>query len=218
MLLPGLDGTGRLFTPLIAALAGAFECRVLPLPTEGAQDQVLLAERLLPDLPSQPFVLLAESFSGAIAVEIAKRQPENLRQLILVASFLETPRSILKYMPFALIWLGWRFHRLLAPVWWPLCGKRDDLRMRSEVLAALRLLTWPILHARLRAITSLRMETVTLSFPVMVFHAASDRLLSRACRSSLDRLGSSQVVPGPHFLLQSEPSAMASALRLCIGK
>lgn len=87
VLLPGLDGSGELFAPLVAKLAETVDTRIVRLPLDGEQTQRALAQRLLPLLPSEPFALLAESFSGAVALELARLKPAGLRQLILVATF-----------------------------------------------------------------------------------------------------------------------------------
>ena len=212
VLLPGLDGSGELFAPLLAALGDAVDCHVLRLPTDGPQSQAVLAQRLLPQLPQQPFVLLAESFSGAIAVEITRLHPPGLQQLILVATFLQAPRPVLLRMPRICFWLGWQLHRPLVSLWWPFCGKRSDITTRNLVLKALGTLSWEVLHARLRTIQNLDLQVDTLRCPVSIFHAEDDCLVPAMIRERLNRLGRHALIPGPHFLLQSEPTVMAKRI------
>ena len=75
VLLPGLDGTGLLFQPLVECLPDAIEPVVVSYPP----DQKLGYEELLPlvleRLPAAPFVLLGESFSGPLAVMAAATAP-----------------------------------------------------------------------------------------------------------------------------------------------
>jgi len=92
VLLPGLDGTGLLFKPLVAALPAAITPTIVPYPG----DRHLTYQQLLPlalkALPqSNPFILLGESFSGPLAAMIAAERPKNLVGLILCASFVTKP-------------------------------------------------------------------------------------------------------------------------------
>lgn len=209
VLLPGLDGSGELFAPLLEKLGETVDARILRLPLDGEQSQHALAQRLISQLPDLPFVLLAESFAGAIAVEIARLKPAGLQQMILVATFLRSPRPLLLKLALPLMDLAWRWHALLAPLWWPFCGNLKDTKTRGRVLAALRSLSLPVLRARLAAIQQLKSANQHFSVPVHIIHAGNDRLLPAHLRKSLDALGDAIVVPGPHFLLQSEPDVMA---------
>lgn len=213
VLLPGLDGSGLLFSPLISALGADFDCRVLALPNDGEQNQAKLAQRLLPQLPTQRFVLLGESFSGAIAAEIAASQPPGLAGAIFVATFLQPPRPLLLRMPKALFWLGWRLHRPLAALWWPFCGYRKDAATRTLVLQSLQSLSWLILWQRIQAIRTLRMGEQPIACPAIGIHAQHDCLVPSSAKGQLNRLASQCVIKGPHFLLQSEPRLAARTIR-----
>ena len=213
VLLPGLDGSGELFAPLVAKLAETVDTRIVRLPLDGEQTQRALAQRLLPLLPSEPFALLAESFSGAVALELARLKPAGLQQLILVATFLRPPRPLFLKFALPLVGIAWRWHRQLASLWWPFCGYVRDSETRARVMAALRYLTLPVLRARLHAIQTLNTPTDPLTIPVHVIHAGNDRLLPVRLRKCFNSLGDGLIVPGPHFLLQSEPGVMAELLR-----
>lgn len=77
VLLPGLDGTGRLFQPLLAHLPSTIDPLVISYSNlAGTYAEMLPAARKeLP--PDRPFVLLAESFSGPAAIALAA----NARQV-----------------------------------------------------------------------------------------------------------------------------------------
>jgi pimeloyl-ACP methyl ester carboxylesterase len=88
VLLPGLDGTGSLFAPLLSALPEEFVPVVVTYP----QDQVLYYEQLFPHIREvmpwgEPYVLLAESFGGPLALKFAAEQHENIEGLVLCSSF-----------------------------------------------------------------------------------------------------------------------------------
>ena len=97
ILLPGLDGTGLLFQPLIAALPATIKPTIVRYPG----DRHLSYEELLPfamdALPhSDPFILLGESFSGPLAAMVAAHRPKNLLGLILCASFITAPWPLIR--------------------------------------------------------------------------------------------------------------------------
>ena len=96
VLLPGMDGTGRLFDPLLHALPPNVAVQVLRYPPDQVLDYPALVERVWQQLPlDRPFVLLGESFSGPVAVSIAARRPSALLGLVLCSSFVRNPRSAL---------------------------------------------------------------------------------------------------------------------------
>ncbi len=100
ILLPGLDGTGKLFAPLIEALPSSIDVQVITYPLNKEQSYNELIEYVKQNLPKEDFILLAESFSGPIAYQIALIEPKHLKALILVATFLENPRPLLlKFIP-----------------------------------------------------------------------------------------------------------------------
>ena len=92
VLLPGMDGTGDMFRPLLDAFGGTLSSVVVSYPsTEPLRysELVALARESLPT--NGPYVLLGESFSGPIAVTLAAEHPDGLTGLILCASFVSNP-------------------------------------------------------------------------------------------------------------------------------
>jgi hypothetical protein len=72
VLLPGMDGTGTLFEPFVAALGHEFAVKVVDYPRAeplGYEQLELFATAALPS--EGPLILLGESFSGPIAVALA---------------------------------------------------------------------------------------------------------------------------------------------------
>jgi pimeloyl-ACP methyl ester carboxylesterase len=97
VLLPGLDGTGVLFRPLLTELPKDIDTIVVSYPTQ----ETLSYDQLLPlaisSLPiSEPYLLLGESFGGPLSLRIAATRPTGLKGLILCGSFVTKPLS---YIP-----------------------------------------------------------------------------------------------------------------------
>jgi pimeloyl-ACP methyl ester carboxylesterase len=91
VLLPGLDGSGRLFAPFLAAGPRAFDPDPISYPADRALGYGELAALVRPRLPRGRFLLLAESFSGPLAVTLAAERPRGLVALVLAATFLRRP-------------------------------------------------------------------------------------------------------------------------------
>src|SRR5262245_11899688 len=92
LLLPGADGTGILFAPLLSALPPALQPLVVRYPPDqplGYADLLPLVEEAVP--ASGDFLVLGESFSGPLALLLAARRPPGLRGVILCASFARNP-------------------------------------------------------------------------------------------------------------------------------
>src|SRR5688572_22228863 len=93
VLLPGLDGTGKLFAPLLGALEPEFECQVVSYP-DSLTDYAAHEAHVRAVLPKdRPFMVLGESFSGPIAVRLGANPPPSLAGIILSASFLRSPHA-----------------------------------------------------------------------------------------------------------------------------
>lgn len=92
VLLPGLDGTGRLFEPLLAALPGDWPAQVVTYPADEPLGYEALLPRVLENLPrDRPYVLLGESFGGPLALRAAVAAPHPPQAVILSASFIRSP-------------------------------------------------------------------------------------------------------------------------------
>src|SRR5580698_6226929 len=92
VLLPGMDGTGELFTPLLKILRPSLDATVVRYPDEPlgySALQEIAAEALPRD---RRFIVVGESFSGPIAVALASASPPGLSGFILCASFVRPPR------------------------------------------------------------------------------------------------------------------------------
>jgi pimeloyl-ACP methyl ester carboxylesterase len=97
VLLPGLDGTGDLFAPVVDALGPNVPTQIVRYPLSHASDYATCEAIARAALPiDRPYVLLGESFSGPIAVSIAATAPRGLRGLILCSTFVCNPHPYLR--------------------------------------------------------------------------------------------------------------------------
>ena len=213
VLLPGMDGTGELFAPLLEHLDPDIEATVVRYPDRRASyaEHEAVARHELPK--DRPFLILGESFSGPVAVSIAANPPPNLRGLILCASFLTCPNAWLRRLrpltPFATPKLVPDFiahHSLL--------GRFATPALRAAHAAALRHVSSATLTARLRAIADIdvREKLERVEVPSLYLRAAHDRVVAARYGDEFlrhARSGRLVEIDGPHFLLQTQPEKCA---------
>jgi pimeloyl-[acyl-carrier protein] methyl ester esterase len=80
LLLPGLDGTGMLLDDFASTLGEGHEPILLRYPPKLCTYSELL-RWIKPQFPKDDYVILAESFSGPLAISIAAEQPQNSRRI-----------------------------------------------------------------------------------------------------------------------------------------
>jgi len=224
IVLPGLDGTGRRLTDFRAALAAAvgadesLATRIITYPPDLPLGYRDLEIRVRSELPGdRPFVLLAESFSGPIAIRIGADPPPGLRGIVLCASFAQNPFPRLRWcwpltplLPMKSLprWLRARFawgsgHSATAPA----AAERASAGVARRVLAHR-------IAALLRVDATAALACVRV--PLLILQASRDRIVPAAATAAIlaaapgaERL----VIDGPHLLLQTRPTDSAAAIR-----
>lgn len=215
VLLPGLDGSGKLFEPILPFL-DTDNTTVIPLPNSGAQDYETLKEYVKDKLPNEDYILVAESFSGPIGVLLAKEGLDNLKAIVFVATFLTPPNKFLlnfcKMLPINKL-TKLPFSSLFLKIF--ILGystdKKDVLRFK-KVIDSVPL---QIIQKRLNTISTLSMLEVKVDLPSVYIRADSDKLVpSNKCDEFLRYFSKMMVktVKGPHFILQANPSDCASII------
>lgn len=215
-----MDGTGILFKEFIRLLTDEIEARVVRYPEDECLTYEQLAERVVRAAPiGQPYVIIAESFSGPIAALLAAHPVGNLRAVVLVSSFVSFPGGplgtyIAKLFPAALF-------RLPAPAWllrWLLMDSAAASDAISDVQAAIARVRPEVLAGRLRdALNADFSESLgDCAVRVVYLVAGSDRLLGTrglrgilAVKPDVETVG----ISGPHLLLQCAPYDCLAALR-----
>lgn len=218
LLLPGFDGSGRLFDPLLAEANLPFEPRVVALPSDVPRGYDELVAWLERQLPAEPFMLLAESFSGPLAIRIAALHPDRVTNLVLVATFLRSPLRpwLAPFAPLAGPALFARPPPAFA-VRALLAGWDAPPSLVNAIRAAMAILPGEIAAARARAALAAD-EAATLtgvSAPTLWIQAGEDQLLRaghvddvRAVRPDVGVAS----IDGPHTILQRWPRECLNAI------
>jgi pimeloyl-[acyl-carrier protein] methyl ester esterase len=219
VLLPGMDGTGNLFTCLIAALPSSIETTILRYPTDRVQSQEQLLQFLEYSLPaSDPFVLVAESFSTPLAIEWAAIGRTNLKGLVICAGFAASPVR------------GWL--RLLGLLLSPICFlvRPPDIAIRSllvgsgapdSLVAAVRGAIGSVKPRKLAHCLRLTLTCDSLSAlaevrsPILLLQPTQDKILSSSCLGEMRDMkpkAAVEMIPGPHLILQASAQQSAEVI------
>ena len=104
VLLPGMDGSDKLFGPLRAAAPSGVDTIAVGYPPGPDNDYADLLPAVRAQLPTdRPFFLLGWSFSGPLALELAVREPQKVHGVVLAATFVRAPLRRLGWLRFALV-------------------------------------------------------------------------------------------------------------------
>ena len=219
VLLPGMDGTGRLFEPFIQACPDQFITNVIALPGSGSYD--LLSEEVAPRIrQAEPVVVVAESFSGPLAVRIAALFPEAVKALVLCNSFVAPPRStLLRAIPWSVLF---SFTPPAFIVRHFFVGSGASAELVGSVQAAVREPAAQVLSARLGSILSENCTSLLgkINHRILYLRGAGDRLVSsESAKLVLRTAKQAEVVtiPGPHLLLQRSPRESWEAITRFLG-
>lgn len=204
ILLPGLDGTAELFEPFVAAAPEAFPVRPIALPNDRPRGYTELSNWLGAQLPAGPFSVIAESFSGPLALLIADRCPQ-VTAVVLCASFVEAPLpKLLARLP-DLVW-GRPPPRALLSFF--LTG--GDRTLGDAVHRVIGSVPSRVLAGRVAAALSVdaTAELKRCSRPILFVAAQLDRVIPPRCARRVRAINpSARVVEvrAPHLVLQSRP-------------
>lgn len=208
--MPGLDGTGKLFKPFLNALPLNIRTQVIVYPPDqllSLSEYALLVEH---QLPPGRIVLLAESFSGPVALTLLSKLKKAVETVIFCASFAEPPRPLLLQLSPLLAHAG------------PLLKSMPDFLLRrfclgsdtnAEQLALVRdtLATVPpkVLSHRLKLITTHHSFLQKhFKIPCHFFQATNDRLVpANSINWFRNHFKPFQLkrLTAAHFLLQVKP-------------
>jgi len=215
LLLPGLDGTGLLFRPFTDLRPPQFRTDVLSYPealVSYADAEAFVAARLPEGART---LLIAESFSGPIAVRLAARLHQRVAGVVLVASFVRSPVTALaQAVPWRVVF-SVRPPRLALRL--TLLGPDCEeavVRAMQDVLARLPART---MAHRLRSVLTVDVSEQLRAcvVPMLYICGRDDRLVGtrgladiHAVRPELEHI----TVDAPHLVLQRNPADAWAAI------
>ena len=216
--MPGLDGTGISFEPLSKFLSADIATTVVRYPA----DRLLSFEEIIAcahdQIKGAQDIVVAESFSGPVAISLIGSGRLKAKGLILCATFAKAPRrTMLKMLRWLPLELGLKlpFQRVLLRY---ILGDRRATDALSPMWQRIKSMVPPRVLAhriRLLSLLDVRHWLSEIIIPCWYIQATKDKLLPAS--SVLDFV---QAIPhlvvrkltGPHFILQAEPEASAAII------
>jgi len=214
--MPGLDGTGT----LLEEFARTAPASMIPAIATYPPDEPLSYEQLAPIaaamLPGEgTCVIVAESFSGPLALRLAADAPPGLVGVVLCNTFIRPPRSSLwQFAPLALL------TRLPLPsplIRRYLLGPDAPEATLARFRAAVRTVRPKVLAHRIRTVLTTDAADLLRRCPVPILHlqARCDRLIPKRCHTRMLAIRpdlSTQTLDGTHLLLQTHSHDCWSAI------
>ncbi|MDO8438978.1 MAG: alpha/beta fold hydrolase [Telluria sp.] len=211
VLLPGMDGTGELFSGFAAALGDELRTQVISYPPDHALDYRSLADFVRERLPlEEPYVLLGESFSGPVAIALAAEGHPGLLGLVLCCTFARNPfpAASRRHPLTALMPVNSRLFSLAGPLLRGGHALPELSRVLEHVPAS-------VLRARLREVMkvdySARIDDIKV--PVLYLQAKDDHIVPVSAARHLETHCPSMLIKrftAPHLLLQTVPVEAAA--------
>lgn len=224
-MLPGMDGTGRMFTDFTAALPPSIDPVVISYPVDEPLGYAELETYLEGNLPTVGrFALLGESFSGPLALRIAARGHPRLAAVVLVASFARNP------LPGIGAWLrpfvgSWCFR--IAPPQWVirrfLAGTDASSNLIADFQAAVRTVSAAVMARRAKEVlvVDVRQSLPQIRVPVLLLSATHDKLVSSRSSNDFGVLENDfehVSIDAPHLILQVQPGIAARAIESFLAR
>lgn len=211
IVLPGLDGTGRLLERFRAAAPAGVTCEVIAYPPDQFLGYRELEAYVASRLPAGPLVLIGESFSGPVAVRLGARS--DVRAVVLAGSFVTPPRP-----SFLRVFARTALFRLRVPervLAFFMLAPFATPALTSALSRALEEVAPVVLAARLREALSVdeRASLRRITAPVLYLHGRFDRLVRRRVVREFTNVVE---LDAPHAMLQTAPEAAWRAILAAI--
>ena len=219
VLLPGMDGTGELFSDLRVVFPKESAPVVIRYPSNKKLSFYDLAELVQKCFPiDEKFILIAESFSAPIALICAAKNPANLKALVLCAGFATSPiKGASRYIVMLLAPVVLKFSLSKKMIKIGLIGNNTDSILLSKVKKVVSSIEKCVLIDRVKSVLNcdVRKEIGEIEIPILYIRAKDDRLISKSCYEEI-KLANSNVelseLDGPHLILQKEPIKSAKII------
>jgi len=215
--MPGLDGTGKLFSPIIPLLEQHFELTIVTYPDlDSFSDYIDCAQRQLPERPG--FSLLAESFSGPVAMALMARLPDQIGASVLAATFVRSPLAALtrmaNYIPEQVFSIG-----ALSEFVLDVYDTEDEDFSETQPLPLniTEQLDGGLLKHRIAVLSRIDISAMLpdIEVPVLYLYALRDRIATEVDAQMIEEYlpDVNRVdIDAPHLLLQTRPQQCAELI------
>jgi len=204
-----MDGTGILFKPFTDLTPSQFSVDVVPLSQVANARAALQANKIESEMPSEPFILVAESYSGRVAYELLKNSNlTNLLHVVFVASFLRNPTKLSvfsSYAPSSIFNQKLLANKIGSRVAF---GKYLTPELGALFLKTLNSVNAEVLKSRIDEISRMVVPQEKIAIPITYVQATKDNLVKKSAVDDFKKLFEHfnfVQMDGTHFLMQTNP-------------
>jgi pimeloyl-ACP methyl ester carboxylesterase len=209
-------GTVGLFSDFAAALPDGVAVQAVEYPNDISLSYAELLELVRSSVPaSEPYLIVAESFSTPLAIQFAATHSRNLIGLVLSAGFATSPvRGVLRWLtPFLAPLLAYLPVNELAARLMTLSSTAPEPVLR-RVGAAIASVKPRVLMDRVQAVETcdVREDLRRVGVPVLCMQARYDQMVNAACLEEMRQVKPDievVVLDSSHMLLQQVPNDAA---------
>jgi len=217
VLMPGLDGTGKLFAPLIPLLEPHFKLIIVTYPDlDSFSEYIECAQGQLPE--EDGFSLVAESFSGPVAMTLMARRPGRFGPSVLSTTFARSPLAALtrmaNYVPEQMFSIG-----ALSEFCLDVYDLKDEDFSETQPLPlnVMEQLDGVLLKHRISVLSRIDVSALLpeIETSILYLHGTHDRIVSendaqllQAYLPNVNRVD----IDAPHLLLQTQPQRSAELI------
>lgn len=217
VLMPGLDGTGKLFAPLIPLLEPHFKLIIVTYPDlDSFNEYIECAQGQLPE--EDGFSLVAESFSGPVAMTLMARRPGRFGPSVLSTTFARSPLAALtrmaNYVPEQMFSIG-----ALSEFCLDVYDLKDEDFSETQPLPlnVMEQLDGVLLKHRISVLSRIDVSALLpeIETSILYLHGTHDRIVSendaqllQAYLPNVNRVD----IDAPHLLLQTQPQRSAELI------
>lgn len=207
--LPGLHGSAELFTQIQAAAPSGVTMEFADLPSHGDQHYATLSAWLDENLSSgKPRLLVAESFSGPIALRLAALRPDETCGVVLAASFCNAPINPgIALLPLRPLFMVKPPQQALRHF---LIGTDASSEEVTHLRSVIQQTPSGILASRVRTVLELQEQDnpALPNVPMLILQAQDDNLVPWDAQQRLEACypdARVHWVESPHLILQRHP-------------
>ena len=200
-----------MFNPLLEELSDDINHKVIPIPETPFSSHREIAKAIHNELPEQPCVILAESFSGRTAYELCRLKPEKIVHVVFAASFLGKPSALTQlagFLPISLIKTqiipNWILARYLFG------AENPPVALFYEAISKVES---SLLKNRLQIVNGMIAPEKRVDVPCSVVTALKDNLVNKSAAQSFECVFSHchyHEINTGHFVLQAAPQESAN--------
>ncbi len=219
VLMPGMDGTGLSFEPLLPFFPADAKVTIVRYPTDKLLSFDETVECAALQIPAgDPPIVIAESFSGPVGIQMIGSGRVKAKALILCATFAKSPCPI--------VWRIMSFLRLPLLIRPDMPKRFFKIVIGEDKLIADLLPLWRkvhadvparVMHHRLKIINSVDVTRWLKELPVpcCYLQAVNDRVVPSSCVEEIKKcvpLLEVKRINAPHFILQAQPRECLNAI------